>query len=67
MIRWIRDTLTNWWVFRDVRANDISIGAAGDDGYLIVHTTRRFKRCVNVRCDRDELLLLGEMIRESEE
>lgn len=58
--------LYNWWIFRDVDATDISIAASGDQGYLIVHTRCRFKRVLNITVDRDELLLLAEMIRDTE-
>lgn len=67
MIRWIRDTITSWWIFRDVTALDIDIGAAGDEGYLLAHTGRWFKRCIVITVDRNELLALADMIRESEE
>jgi hypothetical protein len=56
----------DWWTFRDVDATDIEVGAAGDEGYLLVRTRRRFKPLIAITVDRDKLLLLAETIRDTE-
>lgn len=55
-------------IYRSVRGLDISVAVVGDDSYLLIDTGRRWwKRVVEVRVDRGELLLLAEQIREAED
>lgn len=63
MIRSLLDHCT----YRRVSALDIDLAAVGDDSFLLIHTGRRWwKRVVQVRVDRDELVELAERIRDAE-
>lgn len=57
--------LREWWMYREV-TGDCEIGAAGDHGHLLIHTGAWFKRCIVVTVPRQHLVLLAEMIQESE-
>lgn len=50
--------------WREYTATDIDIATAGTVGYLLITTNGRFPGCVSVKVGRDELIRLGDMIRE---
>lgn len=67
VMRHLLDHLVARCTYRRVHALDIDLAAVGDESWLIVHTGRRWwRRMVEVRVDRDELVLLADQIRDAE-
>lgn len=61
-----RRAVSDWWLFDDIRGYDPDYAAAGDKSFIIVSIERRFKRCLVIEVDRDDLVLLAEMIQDGE-
>ncbi len=53
-----------WWMFRDVRALDVSLTGSGGRVFVELHTGRRFKGCTIVEVTPDEARGLADQIRD---
>lgn len=54
----------DWWRHYRVKATDLEIAGAYDKAYVMAWSGRWFKPYIEIECSRDDLLLLGEMIRD---
>jgi hypothetical protein len=53
-----------WWMFRDVRALDVSLTGSGGRVFVELHTRRWFKRCIVAEVTPGELRLLADQIHD---